>query len=179
MNKIEEKHLYNVNNPSDIYQHLDTLKHYAAQCKHITEFGVRNCVSTWSLLAGKPDKMISYDINRSENIVDVEKAAQENNISFKFIQQDVLTMNIEKTDLLFIDTLHTYDQLYAELAQHGNDANKYIILHDTYTFGDAGEDGKSPGLIGAIKKYLQENKQWSMVENRTHNNGLMVLKRSI
>ncbi|MGD9307318.1 MAG: glycosyltransferase family 4 protein, partial [Desulfobacterales bacterium] len=33
--------------PSDINQHLPILRKYAAQCSHITEFGVRGVVSTW------------------------------------------------------------------------------------------------------------------------------------
>ena len=30
--------------PSDINQHLATLRHYAEECDHVTEFGVRDVV---------------------------------------------------------------------------------------------------------------------------------------
>ena len=49
--------------PSDINEHLPTLKKYAKECEHITEMGVRWVVSTYALLMGKPKKLISYDIN--------------------------------------------------------------------------------------------------------------------
>ena len=34
----------------------------------------------------------------------------------------------EKTDLLFIDTLHTYTQLTKELELHSKNVNKYMLL---------------------------------------------------
>ena len=50
------------NYPSDINEHLPTLKKYADECDHITEMGVREGVSFVALLNGKPKKMVGIDI---------------------------------------------------------------------------------------------------------------------
>ena len=52
--------------PSDINQHMPTLKKYAEECDHITEMGVRWVVSTFAFLMGKPKKLVSIDIDPLE-----------------------------------------------------------------------------------------------------------------
>jgi len=52
--------------PSDINEHLVTLRDLAANCAHVTEFGVRKGVSTFALLHGQPNRLISYDIQPFE-----------------------------------------------------------------------------------------------------------------
>ena len=93
--------------PSDINQHLPTLKRYAEECEHITEMGVRWVVSTFAFMAGLPKKLISYDIDplenwgfKTEEIVDL---AKENGIEFQFKIANTLDLEIEETDLLFLD----------------------------------------------------------------------------
>jgi hypothetical protein len=71
--------------------------------------GVRIPTSTWAFLAGNPEVLISYDIIRDNNIKNVEQQSKLSNTSFKFIESDVLKIKIDPTDLLFIDTLHTYN----------------------------------------------------------------------
>ena len=48
-------------------------------------------------------------------------------IDFLFTEADVLKIEIEETDLLFIDTYHAYQQIKGEFELHGNKAKKYII----------------------------------------------------
>jgi hypothetical protein len=153
----------------DIEEHLDTLLSYAKQSESITEMGVRFVVSTWSFVLGQPKKLISIDIDDVRSylspVFDICKSLD---IDFKFIQGDTLQIDIEETDLLFIDTLHTYDQLRGELNRHGNKAKKWIIFHDTETFKD---------MVPAIDEFLSENKHWYRKEVFTNNNGLTVLER--
>jgi len=82
----------------DIFEHIPTLKAYAEQCDHVTEFGVRWVVSTWGLLAGKPKIMVSYDINYHERIERVKRVAFENEIDFKFIKANTLNIIIDETE---------------------------------------------------------------------------------
>ena len=89
---------------------------------------------------------------------------------------NTLEIEIEPTDLLFIDTLHTYDQLIKELELHGNKSKKFIIIHDTETFGG---NKKKKGLEHAYKEFLTNNENWSLLEHFANNNGLTVLKRVI
>jgi hypothetical protein len=62
-------------------------------------------------------------------------------VSFSFRQEDTRRANLEPTDLLFIDTYHTRQQLEAELAGAQNKLRQYLIFHDTATYAEHGEDG--------------------------------------
>lgn len=177
---------------SDINEHLPTLKKYAEECNHITEMGVRSGLSTVALLMGSPKKMISYDITdvafKIKN--DLIKECNNKNIDYIFEIGDTLKIDIEKTDLLFIDTLHTYNQLLYELNKHSKNVNNYIILHDTTTFGykdeiiynhasDIIKNNKTnkSGLFNAILDFLKDNKNWEILEKYENNNGLTILKK--
>ena len=179
MNQLQQTYEELCNRPSDINEHLPTLKKYADECEHITEMGVRWVVSTYALLMGKPKKLISYDINpiNSEPIQQMVK----DDTDFEFKVANTLELEIEETDLLFIDTLHNYNQLKGELALHSNKARKYIIFHDTTSFEWIGESytGKvdEVGLWPAIEEFLENNEKWELHKRFTNNNGLTILKR--
>lgn len=155
--------------PSDIYEHLPILKEYADRCDHVTEFGVRGCVSLHAFLASKARKVVAYDI-ANVAVPDCEKLT--------FINADVLTADIEPTDLLMIDTLHTFAQLCAELARHAGQVKRYIACHDTAMFGEQGEDGSIPGLKLAIQEFLVARPEWWLCYTTTINNGLTILQRA-
>jgi hypothetical protein len=95
---------------------------------------------------------------------------------YRFRQADVLDVEPEPCDLLFIDTYHTADQLRQELARHAGGARRWIAMHDTKTFGERGEDG-GPGLLVAIRAFLRDRPEWGVVYRAEHNNGLLVLSR--
>lgn len=189
MDKILSKYEYHKNTPSDINQHLSTIKRYAEQCDHVTEMGVRNVVSTWALLAAKPKKIVTIDI-MPRPIEEAKMFAEEENIEFEFRLGDTANENfiIEETDLLFIDTWHIYEQLKREFELHANKSRKYIILHDTTLFADIGEGhtyedavikvGQNrKGLWPAIEEFIDSTDDWYIKERFTHNNGLTILER--
>lgn len=120
--------------------------------------------------------------------------AKEYCINYTFLLADVLNIEIEQTDLLFIDTLHTYNQLNSELKKHNSKVNKFIILHDTETFGYKDEpiyshasnivkniNSSKVGLMNAINDFLEseDGKNWKIKELFKNNNGLCVLERVI
>lgn len=178
---LSEIYLSKCNESSDINEHLPILKKYAEECSHITEFGVRGVVSTYALMMGKPKILKSYDITPTENHGvsrnDLVSLAKENGIEFEFIVGNTLQIEIEKTDLLFIDTWHVYDQLKKELELHANKVKKYLIFHDTTTFGYVGE-GHPVGLWPAIEEFLEKNNNWEIKEKLENNNGLTILKNN-
>jgi len=180
MSKIYKKYEELCLIPSDINEHLPTLFKYASECEHVTEMGVRWIVSTWALLAANPNKMISYDIknpnNWGANIFEVLELSREENLNYTFIEQDVLTADIEETDLLFIDTLHNYAQLKEELRLHANKVRKYLIFHDIVSYGYSGESDDK-GILPAINEFLSDNTNWYVREQFINNNGLLVLAR--
>lgn len=168
--------------PSDINEHLLTLKRYAARCNDVVEFGVRGAVSTWALLAGRPKRLRSFDIVHPDqcggDLAALERAADAAGIEFSFTQASDLDIEPVKTDLLFIDTLHVYDQLTAELRLHAPTVRLWIIMHDTTTFGERGEVAGQRGLWPAVKDFLAgEGRAWQVSVKYPNNNGLTVLER--
>lgn len=164
--------------PSDINEHLPTLKKYAEECDHITEMGVRGIVSTYALLMGKPKKMISYDIVMCNwgPVFDLVK----DDTDFTFKIGNTLEIEIEDTDLLFIDTLHNYNQLSKEFSLHAKHVNKYIILHDTTSFefrGESYQGSSERGIWFAVDEFLKDNPQWVIKEKFINNNGLTILEK--
>jgi hypothetical protein len=163
--------------PSDINKHLPTLKAYAARCGHVTEFGVRRGISTVGLLAGLPGMYTGYDVLAAPERLGTLAAGA--GIKYTHHRACVLTVDIEPTDLLFIDTLHTYQQLTTELTLHAAKARQFIILHDTTTFANFDEGTSTgPGLARAVADFLSGG-EWGLLERHTHNNGLTVLGRGV
>lgn len=182
MEDILKKYQEMVDTPSDINENLHILRELSSKCNHVTEFGVRWVVSTWAMLAGAPKRMISYDINYHINIELAKYLAKDAGIDFEFNVRNVLDpgLDIEQTDLLFIDTLHTYPQLVLELQKHSNKVNKYIAFHDTETYGYSNEFGifsQPAGLMPAILSFVQENPVWHIIIKKTNNNGFLVLEQ--
>ena len=202
MNNIEIMFNNLKSTPSDINEHLPTLLRYAQECDHITEMGVRWVVSTYAFVVASPKKIISVDIvdprkltessshwvqhRCGERLSDIIKHCTNNKIDFNFILGDTTKIEIEETDLLFIDTLHEYNQLKTELSLHANKSRKYIIFHDTESFRFREE--RNPDICGknekdkigiwpAILEFLSENPQWEIHEIFTNCNGLTILKR--
>jgi FkbM family methyltransferase len=180
MTKAEKKYVELCNTPSDTNEHLPTLQNYASQCHHVTELGVRKGVTTWAFLASKTHILLSVDINYPEeyggSLPEIRRCAEEAGIEFRFVLADDLNVELEETDLLFIDTLHVYRHLKAELDLHAGKARKFIIIHDTETFGIVGADGGT-GLFNAIHEFLVIHKGWRIKEIFKNNNGLTILER--
>jgi hypothetical protein len=98
-------------------------------------------------------------------------------VNFTFHQADVLTVEIEPTDLLFIDTWHVAQQIQEELRLHGDRSRRYLVLHDTETFGEKGETAGHGGIWPAIAAFVRQNPQWHLLHHFPHSNGLTVLSR--
>jgi predicted O-methyltransferase YrrM len=179
--------------PSDINEHLPVLHRLAEKVNTIIEMGTRNGESTSAFLAaieGTSKTLTCYDLYRAPI---VDQFTTFNN--FKFVQADTLKIDIEKADLLFIDTLHTYYQLYSELVKHSTNINTYIALHDVVSYGEKDEPYYDPnaevkmsdltqctsktGLIAAVNDFLATNdgQNWYIGDTYKNNNGLMILKR--
>ncbi|MBN2323403.1 MAG: hypothetical protein JXQ30_06690 [Spirochaetes bacterium] len=198
MTAINEEYREKCNTPSDINKLLPIMKKFADGCNHITELGTGKVVSTWALLAAKPKRFVTYDIIRPPDIERAEIASERAGIDFEFRKTDVSDIEIEETDVLFIDTYHHYNQLIHELRSHGSKVNKYIIMHDTTTYGKKNETmaedckeglkemgtdlnkygtSSKKGLMRAIRDFLKENKQWKLEKRILKNNGLTILSR--
>jgi hypothetical protein len=177
-NLLKEEYIKAANISSDINEHVHILYDLAKECSHVTEMGVRTGVSTRALLYSGVDTLISYDLFLDDSVNALFEYAKSIGRNVSYIKSDVLKIDIEETDLLFIDTIHTYDQLKKELNLHGNKSRKYIAFHDTFTFGLSGEiDNDRKGLLSAIIEFIIENPHWKFKIYKTNNNGFTVLER--
>lgn len=159
---------------SDIWLHLPILAGLAGECEHVTEMGVRHGISTRALLWAQPSRLICYDILRYPDWEQLQELRGRTNVTFN--QADSREIDIEQTEMLFIDTFHVYEQLKAELARHSSRTSRYIVMHDTVAFRDKGEDPNQPGLWPAVEEFVATG-DWTMMMHRPHNNGLTVLER--
>jgi hypothetical protein len=163
--------------PSDINQNLHVLYELAKECKHVTEMGVRTGVSTRAFL-NTDVELISYDIQLNPDVENLFTHAKLLGKKVQYEQADVLQIEIEPTDLLFIDTFHIYDQLSKELKKHAHKVKKYIAFHDTYIYGLRGENPQDKnGLLTAIIEFLISNQEWQFKFHTNKNNGMTVLER--
>lgn len=173
---IEEMYNSLKDTPSDINEHLELLSSLASQCDTVVEFGVRTGVSTTALLRGVRGKLYSYDVNDSAQARRLKELVSE---KFDFTVASSLDVETQQCDMLFVDTLHTAPQIYAELTKHHGRVNRWIAIHDTETFGEYGEghtnETPTPGLLPGIRRFLKENPLWMVMTVRRNNHGLMVL----
>jgi hypothetical protein len=180
MKKIIDIYETNKHKGTDISEHLETLYELGKQCDHITEFGVREGISTSAFLASNPKCLESYDIIITPQAHALLIMSLTNKINFKLYQSNTLLTTIRETDMLFIDTLHTYEQVKRELSMNGNKAKKYLVFHDTELFRNVDEQKTSnpkKGIQLAIDEFVKENPHWILKKHYTNNNGLSVYER--
>ncbi len=165
--------------PSDINEHVPTLRELAAQCDHVTEFSTAH-TSTVALLHGRPQRFVTYDTRKSGEVERLKTMAGET--AFEFRIGDSRTVEIEPTEMLFIDTVHNAPHLSAELERHHAKVSRWIVLHDTVSFGENGEQTDPtkpplPGLRWAVRSFLKNHSEWVVIRDDVNNNGLMVLSK--
>jgi hypothetical protein len=200
--QLKDKYNHLCSIPSDINEHLPTLKKYAEECQSIIELGVRGVISTYALIYGllnngkKTKKILLNDIAPC-NINELLSITNDLSIEVNFQWVNDLDLEIkENVDLTFIDTWHVYGQLKRELNKFSKVTNKYIILHDTTVDEWQGEtirngwnakqqsketaipiDEINKGLWPAVEEFLLQNKDWQIKERFINNNGLTVLEK--
>jgi hypothetical protein len=198
---LHSKYLEQCQTPSDIHEHLPTLLRYARECSHVTECGVRTCVSSYAFaeaLRERPGtRIIQVDPQSHPNIDTFQSECKAEGLDTVFYCKTDLDCPLEVTDLLFLDTWHVYGQLKRELARWHPGVRKYIILHDTTVDEWQGEtirngwdavrqsrDSGIPiheirkGLWPAVTEFLAAHPEWRLRERFTNNNGLTILERT-
>jgi len=184
---IDREYQAQLNANTDINEHIYDLYQLACDCKHVTEFGSRYGSSTRAFLKA-PVTLRAYDLELHKPLMDLFQMAQSVGKDVKYEQGNTLEIAVESTDMLFIDTWHTQQQLRAELERHGNIARKYMVFHDTHTYGVRDEllDWSSnpdrsavphQGLLPAVIDFVIANPQWRFKKHKTNNNGLTILER--
>ena len=177
----------------DIQEHRPLLRALAAECASVTEMGVRDGISTVAFLLAEPTSLVAYDLQIVPMLSELRAEAAGCGVDLQLVEADVLRVEIAPTDLLFIDTLHTGEQLRQELRLHSTRVRKYIVLHDTELCGRklaggawatfcADKTTQVEGLLPVVDEFLQgaasvDGQNWRLASRSHNNNGLTVLKR--
>lgn len=183
-NWFEVQHRQHKRRQNDsINEHLPVLQQLASECDTICEFGVKIARSSVALLLGVRGVLYSWDIQATPQALEAADKARQ---KWVYTIGDSRTANVQPCDMLFIDSLHTYDQLTAELEHAAHFARKYLVFHDTVTFGEAdaiGETGRTKegtrGIMPAIEELMQRDPTWRVKHHYLNNNGLLVLERDL
>lgn len=155
----------------DSPERIELISKLSSDSEHITEFGVYSGCSTLAFILAKPKKLISYDITDQFFSIKrkIEQLAKENKINYQFLLGDSCSLEIEETDLLFIDTIHTYKQTKNELNKHHLKVKKHILLHDY---------NSHYGVKKAVDEFLLLNNNFKISYLDLFNDGLIRLTRT-
>lgn len=184
---LEKEYSWAKNEASHINEHLPTFRELAKECNHITEMGVHEGRSTRGFLV--EDVILRcYDVIMYDAFKKVYDIAKNEGKDIIFYNKSVLDVEIEETDLLFIDTHHNYEHLIRELKLHSPKVKKYILMHDTQTFGTKPENNplciqhggykSDKGLLPALIEFMIENPNWKFKMHKTNNNGLTLIEKT-
>lgn len=166
-----------VERPSDINEHINTLFRLASGVSHVTEFAGGECLSTYGFALAKPQVLRRYQRERSCSDVRIAAVARMAGVDYVRAPQEGVDAEIEPTDLLFIDTLHVEERMRDELERHAHKVRRYLIMHDTETYGQNGEAPGRRGVWPAIASYMRRHPEWRLLHHFANNNGLTVFIR--
>lgn len=188
---LAERYDHLCSTPSSIHIHLPVLRHYAEQCESIAEFGVQFGYSTTAFLIAQPSYFCSYDVvchPELQELFDMAGSCKKvgntrlckfGKTDWCFHMADSRKVPISSlTELLFIDSSHWYGQMKSELARHHACVRRWIICHDTVSYGQFGEAGPPQvGIMPAIEEFLAAHSEWTIREHQTNHNGLLIMER--
>ena len=157
--------------PSLMVAHVAKLRDLASQSEVVLELDRQQGVSTVALLAGQPKQLISVgpDGPLVKVLQDRTGATQLTPVAQTPDPENLLC------DLLVVDGEQTADGLWRVLQELGPKALRWIAIHNTVAFGELSRGGRSPGVLHALRRWLRENKEWSVLYHSQASGGLTVL----
>lgn len=187
---LEEIYRRHVAANTAISAHLPRLRELAEHCESAVEFGVKRGGSSSAFLMGA-DRVTSFDIVQTPEALALKAAVGDR---WDYRIEDSRYAEVPECDLMFVDSLHTFDQVQAELA-HAGKCSRFLIFHDVTTFGEIGALGETGrqswayvpgrescpqvhlGIRPAIDDLMIRDPSWRIIERRTDSHGLLVLER--
>lgn len=167
--------------PSDFHEHVPTLKELAAKCEHVTELSAWQKPADVALAAGLGEKGRFTSVCRQSK-PQWKSLGKYLGERFKGIKAEAAAVELEETDLLFIDTEHDAEILHALLEKHAPKVRKYLVVHCTVTFGQTGDQADAsgnakPGVMKGLVDFVAKHMEWGVIRHDANNHGLMVLSR--
>ena len=151
----------------------EEIKKQLIGCNSYTEMGVNQGATLATALLTGVKKVRAYDIkldayNPAKQHFD--KFVIDTSIDYEILEVSTLECNIEKTDLLYIDTVHIAEHLIKELARHADNAKK-IIFHDTEI-----SQGRVK-LSNVVKAFVVKNNSWEIITDCVIDVGFMTIMK--
>jgi cephalosporin hydroxylase len=161
-------------------QDIEFVSQIVSECKSVVELGTGQCTMDRIFLRYDV-KLDTYDIEDCPDTFLEEAKAAGRDVTFH--KEDTLKAEIPETDLLFIDSFHSYEQVKTELELHASKAKRYIVFHDTILFSERGQDTldgeETRGILSAIEEFLESHPEWNIVYNSKEGNGMIVVKKLV
>lgn len=173
-NTIEEAFAWTESHPHNMGKYMPRFRDLASKCSHITAF-VKQKEFDITLLAGHPKVLRVYTSDPSPVHQQLSEMAGDTSYANYAIDWMMLS-DIDETDLLVIHSIHQADRLYAELSRFGGRVRRWILLRSTGAYGEVGEPS-GPGLFVAMRKWMRENPEWSVIEHQNEDYGYTLLSR--
>jgi len=139
------------------------------------------------LLAGRPDDLVTYTSERDklhDQIHGVVMRTETNPRAMRRIKHYTVhakdasqVSQIDETDMLVLDTVHHADRLTSELARFADSVRRWIAIRGTQAFGEIAEGGQGPGLLPALRRFMRERPEWSVLYHSVEQYGLTVIGR--
>lgn len=168
----------------DLDQHADKIRELASQVSRIVAVVKRR---EWDvfLLAGRPDHLHVYqtEVDPLSNLVaDVVQRTEVNPRAPRRVKTYSRTPShqiaeMEHSDLLVIDAVHHGDVLYQQLIDFAPRVSRWILLRGTALAGETSEDRTGPGLLPALRRYMREHPEWSVVYHTATQYGLTLISK--
>lgn len=189
-NDLEQLYRRHVAANSAISPHLPRLRELAESLDTVVEFGVKRGASSTALLLGAK-RVVSFDVVATPEAHALQAVAGDR---WQYRLEDSRQADIPDCDLMFIDSLHTFDQVDAE-CRHADKARRFMVFHDVSTFGEVGALGETGrqswtyvagrgsvptehrGIRPAIDHLMIRDPSWRIIERRVDSHGLLVLER--
>lgn len=170
--------------------HLPRLRALAEGLELAVEFGVKQGATSCAMLLGA-QRVIGIDIRETPQARALEQLA---GARWEYRIADSRRTQVPPCDLLFFDSHHSYKQLRDELEAHAHKVRRYMVFHDTITFGSIaanGETGKHAwryetgrsvplehlGIRPAIDHYMAQDDSWRVRSHYVDSHGLLILER--
>lgn len=180
----------------DLDEHLPKIRELASQCRHVTAIVKRR---EWdvAVLAARPETYVSHSAENDTLIKTLHEAVRlDQNIESAIEStggqsrppthtytthasnlDDLSGVEIEDTDMLILDTIHSADRVQLELERHAPRVRHWVLVRGTGAFGLKAESGGGPGLEQGIGTFIAAHKEWRRVWFTANQYGMTLLSR--
>ena len=162
---------------TDCVYHHEVLREITSQAdvRVVAECGVYQGWSTALFMTCDIDSLYSYEVD-FQHVAPLILAFMQakGDISWSLYSHNTIADPIAPADLVFLDTVHTYEFVQQEIALQAPHAAKYIAVHDA----NYPNEPTPKKVRDAVTEYANNsNGVWKIDLDSSHGTGIIVLKR--